>query len=163
MSGLPGLSGVEGRAQQQTPPGPATPVFRSGTRLIVENVTVKDKSGTPVEGLTAKDFSITEDGEAQAITFVEFQRLATPAIPAAKTGSDPLFLLDSSASDKKTGSDPISPAPFISSTPDGAIRYRDRRLVVLYFDATAMPPNDQMRAYSAAQKFIDAQMDPSVL
>ena len=25
----------------------APPVFRSGTRLIVENVSVKDKSGTP--------------------------------------------------------------------------------------------------------------------
>ena len=71
------------RAQQQTPPGPAAPVFRSGTRLIVENVTVKDKNGTPVEGLTAKDFTVTEDGEPQAITFVEFQRLASPAVAAA--------------------------------------------------------------------------------
>src|SRR3989442_3397556 len=52
------------------------PIFRSGTRLIVENVIVKDKSGNPVEGLTAKDFTVTEDGEPQAITFVEYQRLA---------------------------------------------------------------------------------------
>ena len=53
------------------------PIFRSGTRLIVENVIVKDKSGNSVEGLTAKDFTVTEDGEPQAITFVEYQRLAT--------------------------------------------------------------------------------------
>ena len=135
-------------AQQAAPP-----VFRSGTRLIVENVSVKDKSGTPVEGLTAKDFTITEDGEPQAITFVEFQRLAAPAAPAAPVAPD--F--------SRAAEAVPTTAPQISSTPDGAIRYRDRRLVVLYFDATAMPENDQMRAYAAAQKFIDAQMDPSVL
>ena len=67
-------------AQQTTPP-----VFRSGTRLIVEDVTVKDKAGIPVEGLTAKDFSITEDGEPQVITFLEFQRLAAPASRVRKT------------------------------------------------------------------------------
>src|ERR1700691_4821380 len=62
-----------GAAQQQTP----TPTFRSTTRLIVETVSVKDKNGTPVEGLTAKDFTITEDGQPQSISFVEFQRLPT--------------------------------------------------------------------------------------
>ena len=30
----------------------------------------------------------------------------------------------------------------------------------LYFDLTAMPPPDQMRAYSGARKFIDEQMKP---
>ncbi len=52
-------------AQQQPPP-----VFRSGAQLTVETVTVKDKAGHPIEGLTAKDFSITEDGAPQTISFV---------------------------------------------------------------------------------------------
>src|SRR5688572_19665989 len=58
------------------------PVFRTETRLIVETVTVKDKEGRAIEGLTAKDFAITEDGEPQQIAFVEFQRLA-PIAPSA--------------------------------------------------------------------------------
>src|SRR2546427_5884060 len=57
-------------AQQQPPP-----VFRSGAQLTVETVTVKDKAGRPIEGLTARDFSITEDGVPQTISFVEFQRV----------------------------------------------------------------------------------------
>ena len=43
--------------------------FTSNTQLVVETVMVKDKSGKPVEGLTAKDFTITEDGKPQAIVF----------------------------------------------------------------------------------------------
>ena len=59
--------------QQQNPTTP--PTFRSGTRLIVQTVSVKDKDGKPIEGLTARDFTVTEDGEPQTISFVEFQRL----------------------------------------------------------------------------------------
>src|SRR3954470_11497467 len=43
------------------------PVFRSGARLTMVDVTVTDKQGRPVEGLTAGDFAVTEDGEPQAV------------------------------------------------------------------------------------------------
>ena len=42
--------------------GPAK--FQANAQLVVETVTVTDKSGKPIEGLTAKDFTITEDGVA---------------------------------------------------------------------------------------------------
>ena len=40
----------------------------------------------------------------------------------------------------------------------GDLKYRDRRLLALYFDITAMPVTDQLRAFDAAQKFITKQM-----
>ena len=40
----------------------------------------------------------------------------------------------------------------------GEIKYKDHRLLALYFDMTTMPPVDQMRALEAAQKFIRTQM-----
>ena len=47
-------------------PGGTTPAtFQTSTQLVVETVVVKDKAGKPVEGLTAKDFIITEDGAPQ--------------------------------------------------------------------------------------------------
>src|ERR1039457_3812925 len=64
-------------AQQpvQTPvPAPQTAAagivkFQANTQLVIETVTVKDKNGKPVEGLTAKDLTITEDGAGDHASF----------------------------------------------------------------------------------------------
>jgi hypothetical protein len=131
-------------AQQPQPQAP--PVFRSGAQLTVETVTVKDKSGKPIEGLTAKDFSITEDGVPQTISFVEFQRVPNP--------SDPLQAADAVPAAPAAVATPPRPPEEqhqISPSAPGDIRYRDRRLLVLYFDLSAMPPNDLMRAYGAGR------------
>ena len=119
--------------------------FRTSTQLVVEAVTVKDKDGKPVEGLTANDFRVTEDGVPQTIRFFEHQTL--PATP------EPLAALPESIT-------PFSRLPRNRITPDrpGDTRYRDRRLLVIYFDMTAMPPPDQIRALDAAKKFIRTQM-----
>src|SRR5215207_6862740 len=58
---LVALLGAALPAQQQPGSTPAAPTFRSGTRLIVQTVSVKDKDGRPIEGLTARDFTVTED------------------------------------------------------------------------------------------------------
>ena len=80
LSGLISFTLVAQQASppvQQAPQQPAgEPVkFSTSTQLVVEMVTVKDKSGKIVEGLTAKDFVVTEDGKPQTIQFLEFQSL----------------------------------------------------------------------------------------
>jgi len=124
----------------------STPIFKSGALLVVETVAVTDKSGKPIEGLTAKDFTITEDGVPQAIKIFEYQRLSDVAPPAPSTESEHVRVYD------KLGRTRIS-----GGTP-GDTRYKDRRLLALYFDMTAMPESDQVRALSAALKFIRTQM-----
>ena len=62
-----------GTNTSNTQTGAAT--FSTTANLVVETVSVKDKSGKPIEGLTAQDFTITEDGMPQTIKFFEFQKL----------------------------------------------------------------------------------------
>src|ERR1700722_12075851 len=134
---------------QNAPAGGDPPnTFSTSSQLVVETVNVKDKSGKPVEGLTAKDFTVTEDGAEQAIRIFEYQRVPEtqepePAIPAT---AQPLKKL---------------PEAQITSEKPGDLRYQNRRLLVLYFDMTAMPPPDQLRAISAAEKFVRTQMTPA--
>ena len=149
ISGLVLLAAPMAHAQQ--PAAPQAPVFKSGTKLIVENVVVTDKNGTPIEGLAAKDFVITEDGETQNIAFVEYQQLAA-TVPIPESAMAPF--------------DPDAPsavAPQISSGPAGTIKYRDKKLMVLYFDTSSMWGSDLYRAYGAAVTFIKSQMDGAVL
>jgi anti-sigma factor RsiW len=51
------------------------------SNLVVEAVEVKDKEGHFVQGLTAKDFVLTEDGAPQTIKFCEHQNLSETAKP----------------------------------------------------------------------------------
>src|SRR5438105_4713591 len=122
------------------------PVFRSGAQLTVVDVTVTDKAGHPIEGLTANDFLLSEDGVPQAISLVAFQRIdrgGTPTEPAVP-----------SPPPARTARAAPTVQPQIASAPAGDVRYQNRRLVVLYFDLSAMPPLDQSRAYTAARKFL---------
>ena len=43
------------------------------------------------------------------------------------------------------------------------MKYQDRRLLVMFFDMTSMPIQDQIRAQTSALKFIKSQMTPSDL
>jgi VWFA-related protein len=149
---------------QQPQPQTQTPqaTFRTTTRLIVQSVFVKDKDGRPIEGLTARDFVITEDGQPQDIAFVEYQRLETESLPVqAADPQAPVPLTAKPATTAATVAPTVETG--ISSPPSGDIRYQDKRLIVFYFDGSAMPPADSIRAYTNALKFIDTQMTRSDL
>lgn len=147
------LVGTLAAHAQQT--GQNTPTRNSGTytlsvhtQLVVEAVVVKDKKGKPIDGLTAKDFTIYEDGKPQTIRFCEHQELPTTVepLPAIASSEDNIRVF------KQLGRSRIS------AENSGNSRYKDRRLLALYFDMSAMPPGDQMRALSAAKNFIRTRM-----
>jgi VWFA-related protein len=132
--------------------------FETTTQLVVVNVAAKDKSGKPIEGLKASDFTIAEDGKAQKIAVFEFQRLEEPlAVPAERA------LIPRGAAGTPAAIPAAKKAAPVQIAPSkpGEIRYRDRRLLVMFFDMTSMPTADQLRAQKAALKFLDSQMTAS--
>ncbi len=154
-------------AAQQAPVGnppqaaDANARFQANANLVIETVSVTDKSGKPIVGLTAKDFTVTEDGVAQTVSFCEYQTLdETPIAPAAPpAGPSPAA---GPAPVEKPKIEPVTRNQIAPERP-GDIRYRNHRLMVLYFDMGAMPPQDQARAQAAALKFLQKQMTPSDL
>ena len=156
------LGAQRGAAQQQQQQTPQA-TFRATTRLIVQTVFVKDKDGKPIEGLTAKDFVVTEDGQPQDIAFVEYQRLQGEPAPA-QAAQAPAAPAPLPATPVATGA-LVAPTTDtqISTPPSGDIKYQNRRLLVLYFDGSSMGPGDQIRAYTHALKFVDSQMTPADL
>jgi len=149
------LGTLTARAQvvgQNTQPAGDNGVYTMSisSKLVVEAVNVKDKQGMSVSGLTAKDFTVTEDGVPQQISFCEYQKLpSTPPVAPAKPENIIVY--------NRLAVTQIAPEK------PGDVRYKNRRLIALYFDLTAMPPDDKLRALEAAQKFIRTQMTSSDL
>jgi len=131
--------------QNKAPGSSDTYTLSVKAQLVVETVTVKDKQGKPIEGLTANDFTLTEDGIPQKIRFCEHQTLPTTSTPLP-SGKEDIKIY------KRLGNTQVAP-----ETPDN-LRYKDRRLLALYFDMSAMRPDDQLRALTAAEQFIRTQM-----
>jgi VWFA-related protein len=125
-----------------------TTVLKVSSQLVIETVSVKDKKANPVSGLTQKDFTVTENGAPQNIRVFEYQALAEPtavAMPPTPAYVKPY---------NKLSHFEIEPEP------KGSGKYRDKRLLALYFDMGGMDPGDQYRALSAAEKFIRTEMQP---
>ncbi len=140
--------------------------FEASTQLVVEDLIIKDKSGDPVTGLKKSDFVVLEDGKPQEVSFAEFQKLEDTTIPPAPEEKPTIGL-------EKRGEKPAAPAKpeqpksvtvnQIAPEKPGDIKYKDRRLMVMFFDMTSMPLPDQVRAQTAAEKFLKTQMTKSDL
>ena len=71
-----GFVGAALSAQEAPPQEPQTPpTFRGGARFVRVDVYPTDADGRPVEGLTAADFEVYEDGQPQEIDSFEFVQI----------------------------------------------------------------------------------------
>src|SRR5579862_3413213 len=135
-------------AQTKAAPQPASQdegkplVFTTSSRLVVVDVTVKDKSGNTINGLKQSDFAVYEDGQKQRVDVFEPQVLTMePEPPPELKLSDQLKL-------------PETPTTTITFEAPGKVQYHDKRLMVLFFDFSSMAVPDQLRAQEAALEYL---------
>ena len=134
-------------AQQQ-----ADYTFRVQSELVLVNVTVRDKSGNIVRDLKPEDFTILEDNKPQKVVSFDIENIdavATQDVAQAKPLTGP------PSETAKSGER--------RSTADSANQFKDRRLIVLFFDLSAMEPDEIDRAVTAAEHYVDKQMAPGDL
>ena len=146
-------AGAQTIGQNTTPSAPQNFTLSVRSQMVAETVVVKDKQGKAIEGLTAKDFTVTEDGVPQKVRYCEYQTLpSTPiAVPPQAPSEEDIKLY------KRLTRTQIAPEPA------GESHYKDHRLLALYFDMSAMRQGDQLRALSAAEKFVRTQITASDL
>ena len=126
--------------------------FHAETELVLVNVTVRDKSGHFIRGLKAGDFTVLEDNKPQKV--VSFDVENTDAIPAQNVTQVQPFTGATAEPANPTSADSLAAA---------ANEYKDRRLIVLFFDLSAMQPDEIDHAVSSATHYVDGQMAPADL
>jgi VWFA-related protein len=132
---------LAGQVPTQTP-RPSQYTFRALSELVLVNVTVRDRKGNLVRGLTANDFTVLEDGKTQRIASfdVENTEIALP------TGVQQAKVLTAEN----------TPGTSVPQVDKSAVK--DRRLVVLFFDLSSMQPEEVDRAVKAAEDYVNKQM-----
>src|SRR5690349_15433892 len=123
--------------------------FKVESKLVIVNVSVKDKSGKPITNLTKDDFVVTEDGVKQTISVFDVEKLDNEVLPVVAADTGPR-LIEEKVSPQQPAAQPSR-------------RHDDKRLLGLFFDFASMPQGDQVRARDAAIKFLASQMTSSDL
>jgi len=130
------------------------PTFITNTKLVVINVSVKDKAGKPITNLTKDDFQISEDGTPQKLAVFDVQELSGEPLAPLSLADLPGTLEERTAAAGTAVTAPVSRDPK---------RYQDKRLIAFFFDLTSMQPAEQLRARDAAIQFLRTQITASDL
>jgi VWFA-related protein len=144
------------QAQPQPPEGqdqtksPASSI-RVTTELVLANVVVRDKKGNLIRDLKKEDFTLYEDGKKQQISTFDFENVdqleTAGAAEQTVTG--------------ETAAEATGPAGVLKKSTAPVMNARDRRVIVLFFDFSAMEPDQIDRCVDSAKKYINAQMRPA--
>ena len=136
---------------QQAPPKSSASdyTFRVNSDLVLVNVVVRDKTGNLVRELKRDDFIVQEDGKTQQIQSFDIQN---PDVVAGAPAPEQMTVQG------------VPVVPKILAPKNAASEIaRDRRLIVLFFDLSAMEPEEVDRAVKSADTFVDKQMSPADL
>jgi VWFA-related protein len=135
-------------AQDQTKPPSSS--IRVTTELVLANVVVRDKKGNLIRDLKKEDFTLYEDGKKQQISTFDFEN-----VDQLETAGMAETTITGAAAETS------GPAGVLKKSTAPVMNARDRRVVVLFFDFSAMEPDQIDRCVDSAKKYINAQMRPA--
>jgi VWFA-related protein len=121
--------------------------LRATTELVLINVVVRDKRGNLVRDLRREDFTVFEDSQKQQISSFDFEKIDELTAGAAEA----------------TITGPAAVGSLLSQPKQPTMNARDHRLMLFFFDFSAMEPEEIDRAVAAAKKFVNTQMQPADL
>jgi len=140
-------------AQQSAPP-PQPPANQGrievSTELVLVNLVARDKKGNFVRDLKKDDFTLFEDGKKQEISTLDFENVDEIATAGAAETT-----VSSSAGQRTLLRAGKKSPPTLDA--------RDRRLMLFFFDFSAMDPEQIDRSVDAAKKFVETKMQPADL
>jgi VWFA-related protein len=138
--------------QESKPEAPAQTqgVLKVSTEIVLVNVVARDKHGNLIKDLKQGDFTVFEDGKKQQLASFDFEKVdemvmagaaGTTVTGTAEQGGDKGGLLNKKA--------------------QKSLNARDRRLMLMFFDFSAMEPDDIDRAVDAGKKYVKSMMQPA--
>jgi VWFA-related protein len=119
------------------------------SELVLVNVVAHDKKGNLVRDLKKSDFTLFEDGKKQEISTFDFENVDEMATAGA---AEATVSGVAGGTVLRTGK---QAAPSLDA--------RDRRMILLFFDFSAMEPEQIDRSVEAAKKFVSTKMQPADL
>src|SRR5215472_7154323 len=133
--------------QAPQPPAPASAnqgQIRVTTELVLVNVVARDKKGNLVRDLKKEDFTLLEDGKKQEISTFDFESVDQPLTAGA-------------AETTVSGAAGEGSLLRAGKKAPASLDARDRRLMLFFFDFSAMDPEQIDRAVDAAKNFVSTK------
>ena len=123
----------------------ASPTIRATVELVLVNVVARDKKGNLIRDLKQQDFTVLEDGQKQQVASFDFENIDELALAQQTVAST-------------NGTSVPAPAAVNPQPVEHAPLAGDRRLILLFFDFSAMDPEQIDRAVDAAKKYVNTRM-----
>jgi VWFA-related protein len=137
-------------AQQSGQPAVSRARIEVTTELVLVNVVARDKKGNLVRDLKKEDFTLLEDGKKQNISTFDFENVDEMSAAGGAEAT-----VSGVAADGALLRSPKKAPPSLDA--------RDRRLILVFFDFSAMDPEQIDRSVDAAKKFVQTKIQPADL
>jgi VWFA-related protein len=134
----------------QNQSAPTGPLLKVSTEIVLVNVVARDKHGNLIKDLKKEDFTVYEDNKKQDLASFDFEKVDEMVMAGAQDSTI------TGTAEKSAGQGGL-----LNKKAQKSLNARDRRLMLLFFDFSAMEPDDIDRAVNAGKKYVQSKMQPA--